>query len=276
MASPSTSLSLQGSLPPYLKHMIRCFPPPPPTCTHPTCAIRAPSPPQRPSVERGTLESRRQILETFRYTRQIAQGWLEIHHVKDDKELEAAALLLAEPYSRAMHLSDGTMPVAAFVLKQDMAERRVLVPHVALLVGFYYKDRDGEEAELACTADISFDAIGAHPSPGTPRPPKEYPYIGNVAVKKTLRRKGIGSQLIKACEELIIQMKAERKVYLHCRVTDTGPLRLYEKTGYKVVKTDSILVWLRCKPRRYLMSKELPLNTDEKQSDASDCKHCPI
>ncbi|KAG1364060.1 hypothetical protein COCNU_11G008870 [Cocos nucifera] len=263
MASPSTSHSLHESLPPYLKHMIRCFPPPPPTCSHPTCAIPSlRETPQRRPFERGSLDSR-QILETFRYTRQIGQGWLEIHHVKDDKELGAAALLLAEPYSSAKHLPDGTIPVAAFVLKQDMAARRVLVPHVAMLVGFYYEDKDGEEAELACTAEISFDAAGAHPDPGAPRPPKEYPYIGNVAVKKTLRRKGIGSELIKACEELIIQTKAGRKVYLHCGVTATGPFRLYQKAGYEVVKKDSILIWLCCKPRRYLMSKDLLPNTDE-------------
>lgn len=87
-------------------------------------------------------------------------------------------------------------------------------------------------------------------------------------------RKGIASELLRACEELIIRMEAKRKVYLHCSATDPGPFELYQKAGYEVVKKDSILVWLCFKSPRYLMSKELPL--DEKKSDALDCNCRPI
>ncbi|XP_038984051.1 uncharacterized protein LOC120111319 [Phoenix dactylifera] len=268
MASPPTSLSLHEA--PFLQHIRRFPPPPPPPRCRPTCAIHSlPETPQRPSVEPDGLD-RRQILEKFRYTSQIGHGWLEIRHMKDE-DLDAVALLLAESFNRDKQSPGGNISMFAFVVKQYMIERRSVIPHAAVLVGFY-KEKDGEEAQLACTAEISFDALGAHPAVGTPRPPKECPYIGNVSVTKTLRRKGIGLKLLKACEKLIIQMKAERKVYLHCRVASKGPFRLYEKAGYKVVKKDSILTWLFLKRRRYLMFKELPpIADDENESDVSDC-----
>lgn len=89
-------------------------------------------------------------------------------------------------------------------------------------------------------------------------------------------RRGIGGHLLKACEELITQMKAERKVYLHCRMIDSVPFRLYKKARYKVVKTDSILIWLTLQRRKYLMLKELPPIPDDNVSDSTDCNDRPI
>lgn len=52
-------------------------------------------------------------------------------------------------------------------------------------------------------------------------------------------------------------MKTNHVVYLHCRVTDTGPLKMYKKAEYKIVKTDSRLVWLSLQRRKHLLSKAL-------------------
>lgn len=149
---------------------------------------------------------------------------------------------------------------------------------MAMLLGFY-KERDGEEeeeAQLACVAEISFDALGANASPPTPVPSKEYPYVCNMTVRKKLRRRGIGGHLLKACEELIARMKAERKVYLHCRIIDAVPFQLYMKAGYKVVETDSILIWLTLQRRKYLMLKELPPILDDSKADNSDYNDHPV
>ncbi|KAK8951256.1 hypothetical protein KSP39_PZI003750 [Platanthera zijinensis] len=91
------------------------------------------------------------------------------------------------------------------------------------------------------------------------------------------RGRGIGSQLLKACEELVCQMKAAQKVYLHCRVTDTGPLKMYKKANYTIDKTDSVLVWLTLQRRKHLMVKELlvnndsPLNNEAGTAAVGDC-----
>lgn len=59
---------------------------------------------------------------------------------------------------------------------------------MAVLVGFY-KESDAEgPAQLAGTAEISFDARGANAVPPTPHAPPDCPYICNMAVRKSLRR----------------------------------------------------------------------------------------
>jgi hypothetical protein len=66
-----------------------------------------------------------------------------------------------------------------------------------VLVGFY-KTADAEggevgegnegEGEMACTAEVSLDAVGAPGAPPTPTPPLDFPYICNMTVKTSFRR----------------------------------------------------------------------------------------
>lgn len=186
-------------------------------------------------------------------------GWLEIRPMEDG-EVDPTVHLLSESFAESMGMPPRYVPLLAFLVRQYVVDRRFLSPHAAMLVGFY-REGDGKP-ELACTAEVSFDARGANAAPPTPLPPKDCPYICNMAVKKELRRRGIGSELLKACEELVFQMKTPRKIYLHCRVADTGPLKMYKKADYKIVKTDSVLVWLTLQRRKHLLVKELLVNSD--------------
>ncbi|PWZ19202.1 hypothetical protein Zm00014a_007938 [Zea mays] len=111
---------------------------------------------------------------------------------------------------------------------------------------------------MACTAEVSFDVVGAPGAPPMPTPPLNFPYICNMTVKTPLRRRGIGKQLLKACEDLVFKMNAKIRVYLHCTIIDRVPFNMYTKAGYSIIQTDSILVWLSLQKRKYLMSKELP------------------
>lgn len=52
----------------------------------------------------------------------------------------------------------------------------------------YDKGEGGDEGEMACTAEVSFDAVGAPGAPPTPTPPLNFPYICNMTVKTPLRR----------------------------------------------------------------------------------------
>lgn len=76
-------------------------------------------------------------------------------------------------------------------------------------------------------------------------------------------RRGIGWHLLRACEELISRMSPSTEVYLHCRVIDEGPLRMYNKAGYSIVQTDSFLVWLKLQQRKHLMRKQLTASLDD-------------
>ncbi|KAJ6833821.1 uncharacterized protein M6B38_338990 [Iris pallida] len=210
---------------------------------------------------------RLRTLDSFLSTRPLRdRGSLDIRPMAPD-EAGPASDLLAESFSESTMMPAGYAKLLAFLVRQYVSERSALVPHAVMLVGFYRED--GGEAELACTAEISFDARGANAAPPTPSPPRNCPYICNMTVKKSLRRKGIGRELLNACEELISQMRTIRKVYLHCRMIDTVPFGMYRKAGYKIIKTDSILVWFTFQRRKYLMCKELPPSYDV-QSDTPD------
>lgn len=73
-----------------------------------------------------------------------------------------------------------------------------------------------------------------------------------------LVRRGIGWHLLKASEELISQLSPSKDVYLHCRMVDEAPFKMYRKAGYEVVKTDTILILLMLQRRKHLMRKKLP------------------
>lgn len=81
-------------------------------------------------------------------------------------------------------------------------------------------------------------------------------------------RRGIGWHLLKASEELILEMSSSKEVYLHCRMIDAAPFNMYAKAGYSIVKTDSILILLMLQRRKHLMCKKLQARRSP--SDMSD------
>lgn len=188
------------------------------------------------------------------------------------EEVDITVALLAESFAESMVLPSGYISLLKFLVKQYLIERRALMPHMATLIGFYRR-KDGEEEEveqLAGTVEVCFDKRGANASPPTPTPPKNSPYICNMAVTSTFRRRGIGWNLLKASEELLSQMSSSREVYLHCRMIDAAPFNMYTKAGYDVVKTDSILILLMLQRRKHLMCKKLPLLGSPSESDIVD------
>lgn len=221
-------------------------------------------------------------LAAFRYEHAFPHGLLTVRALSrgpdDDAVAEALVRLLASSFSETVRWAPAQRyaQLLTFVIRRYLHDRRGLAPHAAVLVGFYRpadadagadnanaapEDDEGEggdEGEMACTAEVSFDAVGAPGAPPTPTPPLNFPYICNMTVKTPLRRRGIGKQLLKACEDLVFKMNAKRRVYLHCRIIDQVPFNMYTKAGYSIVQTDSILVWLSLQKRKYLMSKELP------------------
>ncbi|PIA40416.1 hypothetical protein AQUCO_02500249v1 [Aquilegia coerulea] len=210
-----------------------------------------------------------QILENFRYLHEFESGSSLCIRVMRQEEMDITVGLLSESFGESMSLPLKYVNVLAYLVKQYMIERRALMPHTATLIG-YYRERDEEEEEvMAGTVEISFDKKGANSSPPSPTPPKESPYICNMTVKKSLRRRGIGWHLLKACEELICRMGTSREVYLHCRMIDAAPFNMYSKAGYNVIKTDNIFILLTLQRRKHLMCKKLPVINNTSDSDIS-------
>ncbi|XP_070674657.1 GCN5-related N-acetyltransferase 5, chloroplastic-like [Malus domestica] len=97
-----------------------------------------------------------------------------------------------------MHLPSGYVSVLGYLVKQYLFERMELLPNTATLVTFYRRRKEeGKEEEqlleeveeedevelLAWTVEVCFNKKDAVASPPTPTPPKNLPYISNMAVK---------------------------------------------------------------------------------------------
>lgn len=106
-----------------------------------------------------------------------------------DSEIDAVSDLLSQSFIQTLFFPPDYAKLLAFLVKDYLIGRRALLPHAALLVGFYFPDNQPQDdAELACTAEISFDERGANAASPTPVPPPDCPYICNMTVKDTLRR----------------------------------------------------------------------------------------
>lgn len=196
--------------------------------------------------------------------------------VMRDDELDMIVGLLAESFVESMVMPKGYVNLLGMLVKQYLVERRSLMPHTATLIGFYKGNDDDGEGELGGTVEISFNKKGANASPPSPTPPKDSPYICNMTVKKSLRRRGIGWHLLKASEELICQMSFSRDIYLHCRMIDVAPFNMYTRAGYSVRETDNILILLTLQRRKHLMCKQMTVSTrysemDEPESNEENC-----
>eukprot|EP00249_Psilotum_nudum_P020381 c27678_g1_i2 orf=755-1300(-) len=67
-------------------------------------------------------------------------------------------------------------------------------------------------------------------------------YISNVAVRKRMRRRGIGRQLMQE-SEVIARGWGCRSIALHCDINNQGALALYLGAGYKLVKDPVEAKW---------------------------------
>ncbi|XP_047318727.1 uncharacterized protein LOC124922046 [Impatiens glandulifera] len=205
------------------------------------------------NVELEKLKS----LEEFEYLHELESGSLCVRVMREE-EMEMAVALLSESFAESMLLPKAYVKLLGFLVKQYLMERGALMPHAATLVGFY-RGKEDDDFQLAGTVEVSFNKMGANPSLPTPSPPKESPYVCNMSVKDSLRKRGIGWHILKAGEELISKMSSSREVYLHCRLIDEIPFNMYKKAGYDVVRTDSFFVLLTLQRRKNLMRKLLPL-----------------
>ena len=133
-------------------------------------------------------------LQDFRCYQQLETGSLLVRVMKPG-EMDITVKLLAESFVESMSLPVGYVSLVCYFVQQYLTERRAAIPHAVTLIGFYKGKQEtngGEEEEdleeLAGTVEVCFDKRGANASPPTPTPPKNAPYICNMAVKQSHRR----------------------------------------------------------------------------------------
>jgi len=84
-----------------------------------------------------------------------------------------------------------------------------------------------------------------------------YPYLSNLAVEPRYRQRGVGQQLLLACERLV-QEWGFHELYLHVLENNLPARRLYTKVGYQLHTVEADWVnWFMGRPRRLLLRKSL-------------------
>ncbi|KAL0385587.1 UNVERIFIED_CONTAM: hypothetical protein Sradi_2953000 [Sesamum radiatum] len=180
-----------------------------------------------------------EVLGNYSYHQELESGLLWVRLMREE-EMDMTVSLLSESFAESMMMATGYVKLLEFLVKNYLIERRGMMPHSATLLGIY-RENGEEDFELAGTVELTFDNKGANANPPTPIPPKNSPYICNMAVRKPLRR-----------------------------IIDEGPFNMYTKAGYSIVKTDSILTLLTLQRRRHLMRKELPVSENASELDTAN------
>lgn len=113
------------------------------------------------------------------------------------------------------------------------------------LLGQYLRGaKDQKTGELLAYVDLSLQPDDGTLEALTPLPTTEFqrrltfkslsPYLCNLLVARTARKKGYGTRLVQECENLANTL-GYNTIHLHCKSTGPG-LRIYRKRGYRCVK----------------------------------------
>lgn len=127
-----------------------------------------------------------QFLGNYSYHKELESGLLWVRAMREE-EMDMTVTLLSESFAESMMMGTGYVKLLEFLVKNYLIERRERMPHNATLLGVY-RENGEEDFELAGTVELTFDKLGANATPPTPTPPKNSPYICNMAVTKPLRR----------------------------------------------------------------------------------------
>lgn len=89
------------------------------------------------------------------------------------------------------------------------------------------------------------------------RPRSRYPYLSNLAVRSSDRRRGVAKQLLLNCERVALEWRFQ-DLYLHVLENNHHARQLYFNLGYRLHKVDSSWNgWLLGKPRQLFLHKQL-------------------
>ncbi|GBG85701.1 hypothetical protein CBR_g40430 [Chara braunii] len=111
----------------------------------------------------------------------------------------------------------------------------------------------GAPLTLVGTVELSFSSRSRAPFP-TLNPPVNATYLCNMAIEVEYRGLGLGRELLKAAEQLAVQL-GKTEIFLHCRLMDHVPYKLYLRAGYAPVAQDNLFALLMFQRRRCLMRK---------------------
>ncbi len=170
---------------------------------------------------------------------------------------------LAEILADSFHLRTGFMrwayPMLRLGIYEDLRNRlRSNSPHYACLVAVADSPAVADSGELlAGTVELALRS-----PPYWQKSAAQYPYISNLAVRKSCRRQGVARQLLLACERTSLEWGFQ-DLYLHVLDNNHQARQLYLKAGYELCQVEpSYSAWFFGRPKRLFLHKHLaPITT---------------
>jgi ribosomal protein S18 acetylase RimI-like enzyme len=164
---------------------------------------------------------------------------------------------LAEILTQSFHPLKGTFlwlqPILKLGIYEDLCSRlKNRSPYYICLVAVTAKEAD--EEQIVGTIELNLR------SPQTwlyHQRKDEYPYIANLAVSRSFRRRGVARLLLAKCDCIALSWGC-RHLNLHVLEDNQCARALYYRSGYEVDRSESNWFdWLFGFPRRLLLRKKL-------------------
>ena len=122
-------------------------------------------------------------------------------------------------------------PLLQFTISEDLRYRlRIASPAYCCLVASTVKHH--KAPTIVGTAEITLK------SPGLWFDDTQYPYISNLAVKENYRRQGIGSKILRQCEQIALDW-GYQEIRLHVLNSNDSARQLYDYNGYQICEVES-------------------------------------
>jgi ribosomal protein S18 acetylase RimI-like enzyme len=169
------------------------------------------------------------------------------------EDIPSVAALLSEAFYPSNSWLGWISPVLKLGIYQDLKMRCLArSPRYACLVGML----SSKQGEIAGTIEVSARPLTTWPLMGD-----AVPYISNLAVAKSLRRQGLGQQLLAACEP-IVHCWGFSELYLHVKGENRAARGLYSGMGYRLQHSE-IPPWVKLlgPSQQLLLRKELRLKS---------------
>lgn len=170
------------------------------------------------------------------------------------QDVTALAEILADSFHPQTGFMRWAYPILRLGIYEDLRHRlRSCEPHYLCLVAVATVSTVvGCREELVGTVEVTLRSTSSWQSHSS-----EYPYISNLAVRKSCRRQGAAKQLLFACERASWEWGFS-DLYLHVLESNHQARQLYLKAGYQQHKIEpSYSAWLLGRPKRLLLQKHL-------------------
>jgi ribosomal protein S18 acetylase RimI-like enzyme len=176
--------------------------------------------------------------------------------VAQSKDIKGLAEVLTESFHSPNGFLGWTYPLLKMGIYEDLRSRlRSEEPYYSCLVASTALTTKTPQEEIIGTAEIALRYPNTWSLIGLQRP-----YISNLAVSNSYRRRGVARNLLLKCEQTALEW-GFRSISLHVLENNHQAKQLYFSSGYQLDQIEpSLGHWLFKSPRRLLLQKQIKLS----------------